>query len=193
MVFRSKRERRLWFAAGLCTLLIYSTLYVARPATEFLRQQNLLRLLVLLAFLTVAALVVWRLWAEGAGRRVMMTAAAVGLFYVGLLTLVPMMPEERLHFLEYGVVAALIYLALCERRARAAEADPTSRDPLVRLPPAVVAVILTAILGWIDEAIQAVLPNRYYDLRDVAFNSAAAVICLLSVKALEWARQREVE
>ena len=123
----------------------------------------------------------------------MMTAAAVGLFYVGLLTLVPMMPEERLHFLEYGVVAALIYLALCERRARAAEADPTSRDPLVRLPPAVVAVILTAILGWIDEAIQAVLPNRYYDLRDVAFNSAAAVICLLSVKALEWARQREVE
>ena len=30
------------------------------------------------------------------------------------------------------------------------------------------------LLGWLDEGIQALLPNRVYDLRDVFFNSVAA-------------------
>ena len=193
MVFRSRREKRLWSAAGLCILLIYSSLYAARPATEFLRQQNLLRAMVLLAFVSVAGVVVWRLRVAGAGWRVLVTAGTIGLGYLGLLTAVPMMPEERLHFLEYGVVAALIYLALCERRSQAALSALDSRDPLLRVPPLVLSVILTGVFGWIDEGIQAVLPNRYYDLRDVAFNTGAALICLASIKALEWAKRQESE
>jgi len=183
MVFASRREKRLWFATGLCMILIYSSLYIARPTAELLRDWNLLRLVVALAFLTVGGLVVWRLLAARAGWHVLGTAGVIAAGYFVLLTAIPMMPEERLHFLEYGVVAALIYLALRERRARLAGTG--------RLPPFVTAVVLTGILGWIDEGIQAILPNRVYDLRDVMFNTVAALLCVASVKLVEWAKKRE--
>ena len=191
MVFRSGRERRLWSAAGLCIVLIYSSLYVARPAAEFLRDQNLLRLVVVLAFLSAAGFVVWRLLVGRAGWRVLGTVSGIGIGYFWLLTAIPMMPEERLHFLEYGVVAALIYLALRERRARFVESGADTAELLVRLPPFATAVVLTGIAGWIDEGIQAILPNRFYDIRDVSFNAAAAFICLASLKLVEWAGRHE--
>ena len=191
MVFRSGREKRLWFAAGLCIVLIYSSLYVARPVANFLRDQNLLRLMVALAFLSTGGLVVWRLLVGGVGWRVMGTVSAIAAGYLLLLTSIPMMPEERLHFLEYGVVAALIYLALRERRVQFAASGTDSADILVRLQPFATALVLTGIFGWIDEGIQALLPNRFYDIRDVSFNAAAAFACLASLKLVEWARQHE--
>ena len=191
MVFRSEREKRLWLAAGLCLVLIYSSLSVARPAAEFLRERNLLRLAVALAFLSAGGLVLWRLLSTRVNWRVLGTVGAIGVGYLGLLMTIPMMPEERLHFLEYGVVAALIYLALQERRVRFAAATTDANDLLVRLPPFVTAVFVTGLVGWIDEGIQALLPNRYYDIRDVAFNAAAALFCLVSVKLVEWARRHE--
>ena len=191
MVFASRREKRLWFAAGLCTLLIYSSLYIARPAAELLRERNLLRLAVALSFLAAGSLVAWRLFAIRAGWRALVTAGVIGAGYLALLTAIPMMPEERLHFLEYGVVAALIYLALCERRARLVETGIDVGDRVARLQPFATAVVSTGIIGWLDEGIQAILPNRVYDVRDVTFNAVAALISVASVKLMEWARQRE--
>ena len=191
MVFVTRREKRLWFAAGLCIVLIYSSLYIARPAAEALREGNLLRLVVALAFVATAALILWRLLASGAGWRVLCMSGFIGAGYLILLTVVPMMPEERLHFLEYGVVAALIYLALRERRAGLVESGAVAGDHRPRLPPWVVAVVATAIVGWVDEGIQAVLPNRVYDIRDVAFNGVAALFCVVSVKLVAWAQRRE--
>jgi len=34
--------------------------------------------------------------------------------------------------------------------------------------------VLPAFLGWLDEGIQAILPNRVYDIRDMNFNDLAA-------------------
>ena len=191
MVFASRREKRLWFAAGLCTLLIYSSLYIARPAAELLRERNLLRLAVVLSFLAAGSLVAWRLLATRAGWRVLVTAGVIGAGYLALLTAIPMMPEERLHFLEYGVVAALVYLALRERRAGLVESGIDVGDRVARLPPLATAVVVTGIIGWLDEGIQAILPNRVYDVRDVTFNAVAALISVASLKLVEWARQRE--
>ena len=191
MVFVSRREKRLWFAAGLCVFLIYSSLYVARPAAELLREWNLLRIAVALAFVAAAGLIVWRLVAGGASWRVLGMAALVGVSYLVVLTVVPMMPEERLHFLQYGVVAALVYLALEERRRRIADLAVAQRDLLSRLPPLPTAVVITGIAGWVDEGIQAILPNRVYDVRDIAFNIAAALWCVVAVKLVTWARHHE--
>jgi hypothetical protein len=191
MVFVSRREKRLWSAAGLCILLIYASLYSARPLAEWLREANLLRLAVAAAFLSAAVMVGLLLRAQGAGWRVFVAVAGVGTGYLILLVRVPMMPEERLHFLQYGVVAALIYLALDERRARRAENESMPRGPLTWLPPLPLAALLTTLVGWLDEGIQAVLPNRVYDLRDVAFNAVAAVVCLLAVQLVRWVWSRE--
>jgi pimeloyl-ACP methyl ester carboxylesterase len=188
MLFTSRGEKRLWLAAGLCIFLIYSSLYLARPVAEFLRQQNLLRLTVTLVFVSTGSLIGWRLLVGRPGWRVMCTVGAIMIAYLVLLTTIPMAPEERLHFLEYGLVAALVYRALRERHSQSAERGSGARDPLLWLPPAVTALILTGIVGWVDEGIQAVLPNRVYDLRDIAFNLTAAFVCLSSIKLVEWAR-----
>ena len=191
MLFTSPRERRLWSAAGLCVALIYSSLYIARPIAEAFRDRNLLRLAVAIAFAAVAGWIAWHLTVTRPGRRVMLTAGLIGTGYFALLTAVPMLPEERLHFLEYGVVSILIYQALLERRTRLTASRSAPPTGLAILPPVLVAAVITGILGWIDEGIQAVLPNRYYDLRDVAFNAAAGVLSLISLKLIERAADRE--
>ncbi len=169
------RERRLWAAAGAWLLLIYSTLYVARPITEWLRERNLLRLAVGIAFgLTAVGIVAW-------GRRqpltsgqwaVVATAGAVTLVAASFLRL----PEERLHFVEYGILAALAHGALRERRARRA---------------GLWTVALTATAGLGDELIQGLLPNRYFGWRDVAMNAGAGLLVASTLSLLDPLRRSE--
>ena len=85
----------------------------------------------------------------------------------------------------------MIYLALLERRTQTGDSRADAPIGLAILPPVLVAAVATGILGWIDEGIQAFLPNRYYDLRDVAFNALAGVLSLLSLKLLERVADRE--
>jgi VanZ family protein len=65
-------------------------------------------------------------------------------------------PEEKIHLVEYGFLAVLIYRAL----------DIDFED----LFSYFMAFVLTALLGWGDEGIQYILPNRYYQTQDVILN-----------------------
>ena len=112
-LFTSPREKRLWLWAGAVMVLIYSTLSLARQAVMLFRGTNLLRVVVAAVMLTAAAYIVWRLIRGGAGRRELTIALCAGLVYLAILWWMDR-PEERLQFLEYGVVAALIYWALVE-------------------------------------------------------------------------------
>ena len=89
-------------------------------------------------------------------------------------------PAERTHLLEYGIVAVLVYQALTERSRNGG-----------RVPaPAILAIIVTALLGWVDEGIQAVLPNRVYDIRDVGFNTLAGLMAITVSVVFAWVSQR---
>lgn len=48
------------------------------------------------------------------------------------------------------------------------------------LPPAALALVVTALPGWLDEGIQALLPNRVYDNFDVLTNVIAALMAILA-------------
>ena len=56
--------------------------------------------------------------------------------------------------------------------------------------PAVLAIAIAGSVGVIDELIQALLPNRVFDPRDILFNVVAAVLAVGAIKALRWARHR---
>jgi VanZ family protein len=88
-------------------------------------------------------------------------------------------PAERTHLFEYGLVATMIYQAFSER----------SRNGRRVLVPALLAVVIAAILGWFDESIQWLLPNRVYDIRDVGFNTLASLMAIIAISALDWARR----
>ncbi|MDE2773378.1 MAG: VanZ family protein [Gemmatimonadota bacterium] len=165
-LFTSDRERRLWFWALAVVVAIYSTLGLAGSLAEVLRARDLLPAAVLaLMVLTVAAIVASGL-KRRPGRREFWVVLGVLAVYAMAVLRMGGSPEERTHLFEYGIVAVLIYRALCER------ADNGRRVGV----PALVALALAVVLGWLDEGIQALLPNRDYDVEDAVTNAVAAVI-----------------
>jgi hypothetical protein len=179
-----RRERHLWIAAMGWVLLIYSTLYYVRAPIEFLRERNLLRLTVAAIFLLTAATVTFFLMRRRPGRRALSVLCIAAVIYL-ILFWVMDRAEEKLHLVEYGILAAMIYGALLERQIRRSRAAGSAWSWW----PAPVAVLLTSVLGWGDEGIQALLPNRVYDLRDAGLNVAAAVIAVSAIVAWRWAER----
>lgn len=178
-MFTSRRERVYWLWALAVVVAIYSTLGLARTLAGVLRDRGLLDVIFILSFLAVGVAVV--LIASRARPGMAEIGVGLGVAAVYLMIFVRMsIPEERTHLFEYGLVAVLIYQALVERR----------RNGRSVRAPALSAVVATAILGWLDEGIQSLLPNRVYDLVDVGFNALAGLIAVFAVAALTWARRR---
>ncbi len=191
--FRTDRERRLWLLAAAWLLAIYASLYYARIVTEALRERNLLRATVLAVFLLAGGVILSAVLRRRPGWRELAVLALFAAAYAAVLPRLRVI-EERVHFLEYGLLAGLIHGALRERlRAGGAEAvgSPGMR-PTASVWAAAGAVLLTSLSGWGDEGIQALLPNRVYDLRDVAFNAAAALLAVAALVGLEVARPRDL-
>lgn len=164
-------------ALPVVLLGIYSTLAVARTITNALRDANLLRVSVGVVFGLVTIVLVLGVVRSPALRspRVLISAAVVALAYV--LVIWPMdSPEEKLHFVEYGVVAVLAFFA-----------SPLQWPEPRRI---VAAALFTGAAGWLDEGIQALLPSRYYDLRDVGFNALAGVMALSAMALVRFFSRR---
>lgn len=149
-------------ALALTLVAIYSTLGVVRPLTDFLRARGSLRLAVFGAFAIAALTTIALIFRDRRNRtpRVALTLIAVAIVYAAAI--LPMeSTEEKIHFIQYGIVALLAYAALGRRY--------------------IAAALFTLAAGWIDEGIQFILPSRIYDPRDVAFNAAAGVMALVAL------------
>ena len=157
---------------------IYATLGVTRPLLAVLHDNGLLEPLFAGGMLLVMVAIVVqgvRFRPKGIEIAIILGIAAV---YLLLFTRMAI-PEERTHLIEYSIVALLIYEALLERQRN------THAVPF----PAGMAIVLTALLGWLDEGLQALLPNRVYDLRDVGFNVLAAIMAVVASVLLSQARR----
>lgn len=114
-------------------------------------------------------------WKGPRGRRWWTWAglAALSLAYAYLLEHFARFPAERLHLVEYGLVSYLLLRAL-------------SLD--LPAPRAyIVALLLTALVGAGDEAIQWVLPERVFEMKDVQLNIVSGGLGLLAARlCLHW-------
>ena len=176
--FTSPRQRRLWLTVGGVVLAIWTTLGLAGVLAERLEPTGLPAAVFGLAFLCVVAAIVGHGIALRASRR--QAWVLVGIVAAYAMVFVRLGVVERTHLFEYGIVGILVHAALLERVANGGR---------VRWP-AVTAALAAAALGWIDEGIQAVLPNRVYDLRDVAFNALAGAMAVAATVVLRWASMR---
>jgi VanZ family protein len=77
------------------------------------------------------------------------------------------LPEEQVHFIEYGILGALIYLAL-------------SHD-INNVFVYILSALIVFVFGTIDEVIQGVLPNRVFDIRDLIMNGSAGILVQLLI------------
>lgn len=62
-------------------------------------------------------------------------------------------PEERIHFIEYGILGVLVFKALGKGFKKI-----------------IIAILFILLTGTLDEIIQFILPNRVGDIRDIIFN-----------------------
>ncbi len=167
---KDKRTRR-WLVAGLWTGFIYGTLYIARPVCEFFKQYTWFPFSVnaVIALFIVFTLIVFfrNRHAYRAWNYILLLFVLAG-YTFGIMML--SIPEERLHFIEYGILVFLVYRALIlDLKGGWAYFG---------------AFVLTSLLGVGDEGIQYLLPNRYYQLQDVFLNSISAVLGLILVFAV---------
>ena len=178
-VFSSKRERRLWLALVIVMAAIYATLGQAPAIVAALGESIMNSVGTNLVFAIIAILVIVPVFFIDRRLARVEIAVGIGVLTVYLLAWLRLGSwEERTHLFEYALVAALVHEALLERR------ENGRRVPA----PALLALVISVALGWIDEAIQSTLPNRVYDMIDVAFNSLAATIIIGS--RWLWARAR---
>lgn len=114
------------------------------------------------------------MWRHGRlSRRSAFGLVAVAGLYAVALASIPLTPAEKLHFVSYGALAWLAYRALildtAPMRARA------------------MSFAIVAALGFGDELIQHVLPNRHFEWKDVALNALSGI---LAVMAIAWWERR---
>jgi hypothetical protein len=159
---------------------IYSTLGLAGKLAAFLRYRDLL----ISTYMAGIFLLIIAVIGLGIIRRpkIQEIFMVIGIMAVYGLILVRMSfsPEERTHLFEYSLVATIIHEALKERKRN------NQKVPA----PALLAILLTAVLGWIDEGIQALIPNRVYDIVDVGFNAFAGFLAVLANLSLSWVRNK---
>ena len=100
-----------------------------------------------------------------------MPGAASIVGYAGGLFWLRTQRLERIHLPEYGVVTWLGWRALVQI---------LGDGPLAYSA----AALLATAVGWGEELLQAFVPGRFYDLRDVAANALAAVLGAVTIAAL---------
>ena len=176
--FTSNRERRLWLWTLAVVVAIYSTLGLATMLAGVINRD-------LLAAIFVSGMLLIGIAVITQGLKVRPGIVEVGVL-VGVWAVYLMVfqriasPVERSHLIEYGVVGLLIYEALTERMHQ--------RRRIYVIAP--LAILITTLLGTLDECIQWFLPNRVFDPVDIMFNFSAGLMAVTARIALGWARSR---
>jgi hypothetical protein len=99
--------------------------------------------------------------------------ALIAVAYVYLLKEYTLFPAERLHLIEYGLVGYFLFKAL--------------RLDLKEEKAYIVSLVLTVLVGVVDECIQWILPQRFFELKDVQLNAICGGLGLLLVRFVLYA------
>ncbi|MDE2966996.1 MAG: VanZ family protein [Chloroflexota bacterium] len=175
--FSSRRERRLWACALAVVATIVASLGFSGTLTDLLADDNVAAIVFGLALLLVVATILTDGLQSKPTHAEM--AVAFGSAAVILMALLRLTLAERSHLIEYGVLAIFIHAALTERG---------EQGRAVRWP-ALVAILITAAIGVIDELIQLTLPHRVFDPVDMLFNTLAAATAVVSGLVLSRVRR----
>lgn len=175
-IFNSKREKRLWLWALVVLLAIFSTLFAGRPLADLFANQDAQAVIFLLGMLLVgSAMLIHALKTKPDKFEV---AVWVGITAVYIMFILRLGLPERSHLIEYSVLAILIHKALKER---------INSEGIMK--PALLALIITFLIGVLDECLQLFIPDRHFDPTDIVFNGIAVSMAIGSSAIISWIRK----
>jgi glycopeptide antibiotics resistance protein len=153
-------------------LCIYTTLGIARPLAEHLRSTGILLPTVITLFGGSLPLALfWRY--SKINRKQFLLRILLIITLLCCAFLISALPEERLHFLTYGLAGWLICWSM-ETTPFFSNTQEKSRF-LCQFFTWLIPCLLVWLAGGIDELIQWWLPNRVFDVRDIVFNGTAGM------------------
>ena len=155
----------------LFTGFIYLTIPIARYISNFLLAHKLLKLSVYLLVSIFILSSIYLIFTYISFR--LLNIVILTVFFVIYIMIVQTYDilVEKIHFIEYGILAYLLYRAL----------KPKLHGSLIY--PA--SFIILTLIGWGDELIQYFLPDRYYDFRDVVLNGLSGGLILILIYTVE--------
>lgn len=157
---------RAWGMALAYVAIVYATVPVFPTIWSHVREHTgevAIAHLGTIAVISLAAAISVRVWRQPRTATTLLRRLAllvVLVLYGLLLVRFGQFPAERLHLLEYGFMAWLLH------RALVLHTRPGVAYPL--------ALALTAVIGFGDETIQWILPQRFFELKDVGLNIVSA-------------------
>ena len=178
-LFTSKREKHLWFWVFVVLTAIFSTLFLGQPLAELFSSQDVRAVIFLIVmFFVGATILVHAIKTKPTKIELTIILGIVAVYTMFVLRLG--MPE-RSHLMEYSVLAIFIHKAILERKNQGKQIPR----------PALIAMIITLLIGVLDECIQIFLPDRVFDPEAIVFNGMAATMAIGSSVILNWVRQRK--
>lgn len=167
----SKAERRYWLLVFVWTTVLYATLPVARGLANKIEAAGFGKVLYIgpavvigLAFLVALVYIFRQPYSYRLLRALCMIIVAS--LYAFFLKYLGKIPIERIHLLEYGILAIFAQKAFENRIKDLFDSY-------------LYAAFLVAIVGLYDELIQGFLPDRVCDARDVLTNGISGILGLM--------------
>jgi len=166
-----EKEALSWLYAAVWVLLTFMIVPLARTLQGFVRDNlgpETFTYTVLAAIALGLAGAGWLAYrhSRAFALRHLWLIAVAAIFVVRTLQLSGN-PEEALHFVQYGILAVLLFRALSHR----------TRDCSIYLSSAV----LVALIGLLDEVFQWAMPGRFWGYGDILNNATAGVLVMIGV------------
>ena len=177
-IFKSNKERYFWTLVAMTQIAIWASLGFAGKLVQKFEGTHILTVAFVVGFLVMITVIVSGVFSRKPTGKEIWVLTGITTVYAMIVVRMGVPMLERTHLFEYGLVAVLVFHAFLERYS--------NKPNMIKV--ALFSIILTGLLGWIDEEIQKILPNRVYDIRDILFNILAGVMTVTACSLLTWKR-----
>ena len=177
-IFKSSLEKRLWFYVLLVWLAILTSLIFGFPLLQEIGTQNMEALIFILCMIIIGITVILHAFRRSNSKNEVITI--LGILAVFMMLFLRLGLAERSHLIEFSVLTVFIHRALLERY----------QEKYKNFRIAIMALVVSFLIGVLDECVQVFIPNRVFDMADFLFNGLAAGMAVGASLLWQWIRKK---
>ncbi|MCK5707312.1 MAG: VanZ family protein [Candidatus Aureabacteria bacterium] len=171
MILDNSQKKKYFAAVILYTLFIFIFTIFARDISNAFRKAGFLTITIYSGFAISTVFIILYIKKNPHFFNVRSAAGLLFLtFLLASLLKTTETIEEKFHFLEFGILALIV-------RKSASWNFPVKLQYTT-------AIIVTSLIGVLDELFQLILPSRFFDLRDIALNMISGIIAILGFEII---------